>query len=45
MSDNYHEYARKMAEIRAARDANRPLHLQLLELLLFVLECEAAWTD
>lgn len=45
MSDNYHEYARKMAEIRVARHANQPLHRQLLELLLFVLECEAAWPD
>ena len=45
MSDNYHMYARKMAERRAAQEANRPLHRQLVELLQFVLVCEAAWLD
>jgi hypothetical protein len=45
MSENYHEYARKMAEARAAREGNRSLHRQLVELLQFVLECEAAWLD
>ena len=45
MSDNYHEYVRKMAQARAAREGNRPLFFQLLELLQFVLECEAAWLD
>jgi len=45
MSDNYHEYARKMAQVRAAREENRPLHCQLVELLQFVLECEFAWLD
>jgi hypothetical protein len=45
MSDNYHEYVRKMAAIRAKRETNRPLCLQLIELLQFVLECEAAWLD
>lgn len=45
MSDNYHLYVRKMAQLRAAREANRPLHRQLVELLQFVLECEAAWLD
>ena len=45
MSDNYHLYALKMAEQRAARAAGSPLHRQLVELLLFVLECEAAWLD
>src|SRR6266581_356633 len=45
MSDNYHEYVRKMAQVRAALEENRPLYLQLIELLQFVLECEAAWLD
>jgi hypothetical protein len=45
MSDNYREYVSKMAAIRAAREANRPLFLQLIDLLQFVLECEAAWLD
>ena len=45
MSDNYHHYVRKMAEVRAAREANQPLFFQLIELLQFVLECEAAWLD
>ncbi len=45
MSENYHLYAIKMAEKRAATEANRPLHRQLVELLQFVLACEAAWLD
>ena len=45
MSENYRHYVRKMAELRAAREANRPLYLQLIELLQFVLECEASWLD
>ena len=45
MSDNYHHYVRKMTELRAAREANRPLYLQLIDLLQFVLECEASWLD
>lgn len=45
MSDNYREYVRKMAQVRASREENRPLHRQLVELLRFVLECEAAWLD
>jgi len=45
VSENYHLYARKMAEQRTAREANRPLYRQLIELLQFVLECEAAWLD
>lgn len=45
MSDNYHLYVRKMAEQRAAREANRPLYLQLIDLLQFVLDCEASWLD
>jgi hypothetical protein len=45
MSENYHEYVRKMAQVRAAREEKGPLHHQLVELLLFVLECEFAWLD
>ncbi len=45
MSDNYHQYARRMAHVRAAREGDRPLHRQLVELLQFVLECEFAWLD
>ena len=45
MSDNYHDYVRKMAQVRAAREENQPLYLQLIELLQFVLECEFAWLD
>ena len=45
MSDNYHLYASKMASVRAARASATPLRRQLIELLQFVLECEAAWTN
>lgn len=45
MSDNYTEYVRKMAVVRAEREENRALLGQLIELLQFVLECEAAWLD
>ncbi len=45
MSENYHLYAHKMAGIRAAREEHLSLHRQLIELLQFVLECEAAWLD
>jgi hypothetical protein len=45
MSDNYHNYVRKMAQVRTERDENRALLGQLIELLQFVLECEAAWLD
>jgi len=45
MSDNYRDYMRKMAQVRAAREENQPLYLQLIELLQFVLDCEAAWLD
>jgi hypothetical protein len=45
MSDNYHDYMRKMAQVRMERDENRALLGQLIELLQFVLECEAAWLD
>ena len=43
MSDNYTLYAQKMAELRAAREANRPLHHQLEALFQVVRECEARW--
>ena len=45
MSENYRFYTKKMAEQRAAREAARPLFHQLVELLQFVLECEADWVD
>ncbi len=45
MSDNYRFYAKKMAELRAARLVASPLYGQLIELLHFVLLCEAAWVD
>jgi len=43
MSDNYSHYARKMAELRAAREASRPLRRQVEELFRVVRECEATW--
>lgn len=43
MSSNYRFYAAKMAELRAQREASRPLHRQLQELLLFVAKCELQW--
>jgi hypothetical protein len=43
MSDNYQLYAHKMAELRAAREANRPLRRQMQELFDVVRECEARW--
>jgi hypothetical protein len=43
MSDNCVFYAAKMAALRAQRDARRPLHNQLQELLLFVMKCEMQW--
>ncbi len=45
MSDNYHLYAQKMAEQLAARRAASNLYRQLMELMQFVLQCEAAWVD
>jgi hypothetical protein len=44
MSSNCVFYARKMEELRLARERNRPLRLQLADLLGFVGQCEAAWT-
>lgn len=43
MSENYIFYARKMADLRAVRGANRPLQRQLDELLAFVKACERKW--
>jgi hypothetical protein len=43
MSDNYQLYRQKMAELRASREANRPLQLQMQDLLGVVRECEARW--
>jgi hypothetical protein len=43
MSENYKLYVQKMAELRAARQAGRPLRRQLEELLELVRQCEAAW--
>jgi len=43
MSENYTLYVQKMAELRAAREANRPLHRQLEALFQVIRECEARW--
>jgi hypothetical protein len=43
MSDNYTLYAQTMAELRAARDADRPLRSQLEALFQVIRECEARW--
>ena len=43
MSGNCGLYAAKMAELRAQREARRPLRDQLHELLLFVTKCEMEW--
>jgi len=43
MSDNYTLYVQKMAELRAAREANRPLRSQLEGLFQVIRECEARW--
>lgn len=43
MSPNYGLYAAKMAELRAQRAAEGPLHKHLQELLLFVMWCELQW--
>jgi hypothetical protein len=45
MSENYRLYPQKVAEQLAARHAASSLYRQLIELLLFVLECEADWVD
>jgi len=43
MSENYTLYVQKMTELRAAREANRPLHRQIEALFQVVRECEARW--
>jgi len=43
MSDNYTLYVQKMADLRAAREANRPLRGQLEALFQVIRECEARW--
>jgi hypothetical protein len=43
VSDNYKLYAAKMAELRAYRSANRPLHGQFDDLIAFVKTCEGQW--
>jgi hypothetical protein len=43
VSSNYALYPAKMAALRAQREAKRPLHNQLQELLLFVMKCEMQW--
>jgi hypothetical protein len=43
VSENCKFYAAKMAELRVCRASSRPLHGQLLELLVFVKRCEAQW--
>jgi hypothetical protein len=45
VSSNYRFYAAKMAELRAQREAARPLRRQLQELLLFVAKCEMQWNS
>jgi hypothetical protein len=45
MSSNCVFYALKMEDLRLARERNRPLRLQLAELVAYVRECEAAWTS
>lgn len=43
MSHNYRLYVQKMEELRAAREADRPLHSQIEEIFQVVRECEARW--
>lgn len=43
VSENYKYYAAKMAELRAYRSANRPLHSQFDELISIVKACEEQW--
>jgi hypothetical protein len=45
LSDNYRLYAQKVAEQRAERPTVSPLYRELIELLRFVLRCEADWVD
>jgi hypothetical protein len=43
MSENYTLYVQKMAELRATREANRPLRDQVAALFQVIRECEARW--
>jgi hypothetical protein len=43
MSENYRYYARKLAESKEAREADRPLAAQLEDLLRTVRRCEEMW--
>ena len=43
MSENYKWYIEKVAEVREARIANRPLRHELEELFEVVRKCEAMW--
>jgi hypothetical protein len=43
MSGNYTFYVQKIADLRAARVANRPLRRQIAALFEVVRECEARW--
>ncbi len=43
MSSNCALYVAKMAELRAQRAVDGPLHRQLQELLLCVMKCEMQW--
>ena len=43
MSDNYHHYAEKVAEVRDRRTSDHPLLKEIEELFAVVTECEAMW--
>jgi hypothetical protein len=43
MSENYTLYVQKMADLRASREANRPLHREVEALFQLIRECEARW--
>lgn len=43
MSENYRFYIQKMAEKHVTRPLNRPLRMQLEDILEVVRECEARW--
>ena len=43
MSENYKLYVEKMADLRASREANRPLQREVEALFQFICECEARW--
>jgi hypothetical protein len=43
MSDNCKLYVQKMEDLRATREANRPLRGQVEALFQVIRECEARW--